>query len=124
MKNLKKVVLGGFAVLALVAISVFNTNTESSFVNANSQDEITSSTVEYASVIDWSDYDFDSSAEAEKCGSGKCGDDKKKAETKKESKKCGGEKAKTEKKSEKCGGEKAKTEKKAEKCGTGKCGDA
>jgi len=134
MKNLKKVVLGGFAVVAMVAISFFSFNSVSGFANVNSQDEVTASTVQYASVIDWSDYDFNSSTEAEKCGAGKCGDDKKKAETKKDSKKCGegkcgdgkcgGDKAKSEKKSEKCGGDKAKTEKKSEKCGPGKCGKA
>ena len=127
MKNLKKVVLGGFAVVAVVAISFFSSNLDSSFASVDSQEEISASEVQYASVIDWSDYDFNSSTEAEKCGSGKCGDDKKKAETKKDSKKCGegkcgdgkcgGDKAKAEKKSEKCGGDKAKTEKKAAKCG-------
>ena len=122
MKNLKKVVLGGFAVLAIVAISFLNTNNVQGV--ANSQEEVTESTVQYASVIDWSDYDFNSSTEAEKCGSGKCGDDKKEVETKKDSKKCGEGKCGDGK----CGGDKAseekKTEKKSEKCGTGKCGKA
>ena len=89
MKNLKKVVLGGFAVIAVVAISFFNSNSVQGVASTNSQEEVIESSVQYASVIDWSDYDFNSSTEAEKCGSGKCGDDKKKAETKKDSKKCG-----------------------------------
>lgn len=123
MKNLKKVALLGFAVVAVVAISLFNSNSVSTV--ASTQDEIAAaSSVQLASVIDWSDYDFNSSTEAEKCGSGKCGDDKKKAESTKKTEKCGGDKASKEKKSEKCGGEKAKTEKKSEKCGTGKCGKA
>ena len=51
-----------------------------------------------------------------KCGEGKCGGDKKKAEGKCGEGKCGGDKSKAE---GKCGGDKKKSE---GKCGEGKCG--
>lgn len=122
MKNLKKAVLGGFAVVAVVAISFFSSNVVSNIASSNSQEEISASQVQYASVIDWSDYNFNSPTDAEKCGAGKCGDDKKKTEESKEAKKCGegkcgDDKSKTESKTEK-----ATTEKKSDKCGAGKCG--
>ncbi len=133
MKNLKKLVFGSIAVLAVAAISFYSNNESKITASVNTQDEITASTVEYASVIDWSDYDFNSTTEAEKCGSGKCGGDKK-AEKKKDAKKCGGDNKVDSKKDSKkcgegkCGGDKAKSEKKSEKksskCGTGKCGKA
>lgn len=81
-------------------------------------------------------------AENEKCGAGKCGDDKKEAKAKKDSKcgdgKCGDDKNEAKAKEDgkcgdgKCGDDKkeakeAKSDKKADegkdaKCGTGKCG--
>ncbi|MCK5782588.1 MAG: hypothetical protein KAH10_08350 [Flavobacteriales bacterium] len=128
MKNLKKVVLMSFAIIAVTAITFVSSNATADNTEPKLNTELASIDNSQQINFDWSDYNLNSPFEAEKCGSGKCGDDKKKAETKKESKKCGEGKCgegkcgkdtkSTEKKAEK------KTEKKSEKCGAGKCGKA
>ena len=115
MKNLKKVILVSFAIAVVEIISITSAKSVDTVVQVNSQE----SSMQLASVVDWSEYDFNSLAEVTKCG----------GEKKSEDKKCGGDKADKEKKSEKCGagkcgGDKESKEKKSEKCGTGKCGKA
>ena len=86
MKNLKKVALFSFAIIAVAAITFLTSSNELNIAKINSQVEVSITDNTQLASIDWANYDFNSIADAEKCGSGKCGDDKKKSDSKTDSK--------------------------------------
>jgi uncharacterized low-complexity protein len=120
------------------AFTFYSFTTKANVIDKNNYDQLLYQDLEANSSI----FNFTEATNGDKCGTGKCGDDKKKdadAKKDKDSKcgdgKCGDDKKAADKKcgDGKCGGDKAKDEKKEgedkkadedkdAKCGTGKCG--